>query len=127
VRILLVTVSKKMPNGDFTDLGLVVPVPLTWCFHELTESTTRTVTSEEMCDLAILAADSEAVKPMLYHRPNNFRGFVRKNETMRYGLRASARNFESSKLTYFEISWDGMWVTDADDLYRHLRVTQVDL
>jgi hypothetical protein len=124
VRILCTAISKKAPDGSFVQEPLTVPVQLTWAFptfHELLPN----IATDDVCDLGYLNEASEQFMLSLYIYPNNFRGFISANTTMRIGLIASADNFTSKTPYVLEISWDGEWSSNLDEMRKHLVVKEV--
>ncbi len=124
VRILCNSISKKASDGSFTQEPLTIPVQLTWAFptfHELLP----TIVADDICDLGYLNEDSRQFKLSLYVYPNNFRGFINANETMRVSLIAAADNFTSKSPYTLEISWDGKWSPYLDDMQKHFVIKEV--
>ncbi|MEA2051366.1 MAG: hypothetical protein U9O90_00840 [Euryarchaeota archaeon] len=124
VRILCTAISKKAPDGSFVQESLIAPVQLTWVFqsfHELLPN----VATDDICDLGFLDENSNQFWLSLYIRPNNFRGFISANEAMRVSLIASADNFTSKSPYVLEISWDGNWSSNLDEMRKHLVIKEV--
>lgn len=128
VRILCTTISKKAPGGSFVQESLIAPVQLTWVFssfHELLPN----VATDDICDLGFLNENSNQFRNQfrlsLYMYPNNFRGFISANEAMRVSLIASADNFTSKSPYVLEISWDGNWSSNLDEMRKHLVIKEV--
>lgn len=125
VRILCNSISRKpLSRGSFVQEPLVIPVQLTWAFptfHELLP----TIVKEDVCDLGYLDEGSDQFKLSLYVYPNNFRGFINADETMRVSLIATADNFTSKSPYVLEISWDGKWSPYLDDMQKHLVIKEV--
>src|SRR3989338_2692342 len=124
VRILCTAIQKKAPDGSFEQKPLIIPVQLTWpfpTFHELLPN----VANEKICDLGFLDEGSKKFSLPLYVTPNNFQGFISANEAMRVGLIASADNFTSKSPYVIEISWDGKWSTNLNEMQKHLIIKEV--
>lgn len=124
VRILLVAISKKAPDGSFVPESLIVPVQLTWPFPQFRELLPD-IHAEEVCDLGYLDEGSQQFKLPLYVYPNNFRGFLSPNEAMRISLVASADNFTSKSPYVLEISWNGKWFDNLEEMRKHLVIKEV--
>lgn len=127
VRVMIRQVSKKGPDGSFFAEHLVLPLQLTWAFpatHELLP----TIGPEDKCDLGSLEqaapGQSGLFKLSTYIWPNNFHGVVQANETLRVELIAFSQESESKPL-FVEISWDGKWSSDREEMQRHLVVKEV--
>lgn len=103
---------------------LIIPVQLTWVFpsfHELLPN----IRTDDICDLGFLDEDGQRFKLSLYVYPNNFRGFISANEAMRVKLIASADNFTSKSPYVLEISWDGKWSSNLDEMRKHFIIKEV--
>lgn len=123
VRILCTAISKKAPDGSFVQEPLIIPVQLTWAFpsfHELLPN----IATDDICDLGFLDENSRQFRLSLYIYPNNFRGFISANEAMRVSLIASADNFTSKSPYVLEISWDGNWNSNLEEMQKHLVIKE---
>jgi len=123
-RILCTGLAKKAADGSFVPEPLVVPVQLTWSFPNFRELV-QNIRTEEVCDLGFLDEGSQQFKLALYVYPNNFRGFLSQNEAMRINVVASADNFTSRSPYVLEISWDGKWSSDLNEMRKHLTIKEV--
>jgi hypothetical protein len=59
-----------------------------------------------------------------YITPNNFRGSIAGGEAKRVTLVASAHNGRSEPLVV-EVSWDGTWSAELDEMQRHLVIKEI--
>jgi hypothetical protein len=123
VRLLLTSIEKKRPDGTYFPEQVVAPLQLTWSFPQFHEIS-PTVSKLDICDLGFLDEDADRFSPSLYVYPNNFRGYVGKGESMRIGIIATADNYHSQSPLVFEISWDGKWDDDMEEMRRHLVIRQ---
>lgn len=128
VRVLVTGIEKKRPDGTFFPEPLMIPLWLTWAFslsfpqfHELLP----TIGTARICDLGFLDEGAERFTLPIYVVPNNFRGYVSAGESMRVSLVASGDNYESKSPLVLEISWDGKWSSDSDEMQRHLVIKEV--
>lgn len=124
VRLLIIGIEKRRPDGTFFPESLIAPLQLTWAFpqfHELLP----TIATSDVCDLGFLDEDSQRFDVSLYIIPNNFRGYVEPGQSMRVSIIASAHNYESKKPLKLEISWDGAWNSDLEEMQRHLVIKEV--
>jgi len=128
VRVLLTGIEKRRPNGTFSPEPLMIPLQLAWAFslrfpqfHELLP----TIGTARICDLGFLDEGAERFTLSPYVVPNNFRGYVSAGESMRVSLVASGDNYESRSPLCLEISWDGKWSSDSDEMQRHLVIKEV--
>lgn len=122
VKVLLVGISRRGQDGNFRQEPISVRPQLTWAPAEFSEIT-PTITRDHILDLGCLAQTGFALTT--YVTPNNFNGTVRANETVRIELQVEADNFYSDRRYIYEISWDGIWTTSAEELSQHITVREV--
>jgi hypothetical protein len=123
VRVLVVGLAKRRPDGSYFAEPLVAPLQLTWAFptfHELFP----TIADSDTCDFGAIDERSGRFRLSTYITPNNFRGHIGGGEAMRVTLTASAHNGRSEPLVV-EVSWDGAWSADLDEMQRHLVVKPI--
>ena len=125
VRLLIVGLAKRGPDGTFFPELLVAPLQLTWAFPGVHEQL-PTVAVTDTCDLGVLDEHGAQFRLTPYIIPNNFRGSVSAGEAIRVQVVASGSNFSSRKPLNIEVSWDGNW-TDLGEMHRHLVVKEVAL
>jgi hypothetical protein len=123
VRLQIVGLAKRGPDGTFFPESLVTPLQLTWAFPFAHEQL-PTVASTDTCDLGFLDEEGARFRLTTYVIPNNFRGFVAAGKAMRVEVVASASNFSSREPLTIEVSWDGKW-TDLEEMQRHLVIKEV--
>ena len=126
VRILCTSISKRAPDGSFVKEPLIIPVQLTWAFpsfHELLPN----VATNDVSDLGFLDEKGGHFKLSLYIYPNNFCGSISANEAMCVSLIASADNFTSKSPYNLEISWDGKWSPNLEEMQKHLVIKEVGI
>lgn len=124
VRILCTSIAKRASDGSFVQEPLLIPVQLTWAFptfHELLP----TIRKDDICDLGFLDENSNQFKLSLYLYPNNFRGFISANEAMRISLVVSADNYTSKSHYVIEISWNGKWSSNLEEMKKYLVVKAI--
>ena len=123
-RVLVTGIEKKRPDGTYFPESLIAPLQLTWAFpqfHELLP----TIATRDVCDLGYLDEDSQRFELSLYIKPNNFMGFVEPGQSMRAKILVSAHNYESKKAIIFEVSWDGKWDSNLEEMQKHLVIKEV--
>lgn len=127
VRVLVTGIEKKRPDGTFSPEPLMIPLQLAWAFslaspqfHELLP----TIGTTRICDLGFVDEGAQRFTLSPYVLPNNFRGYVSKGEPLRVSLIASGDNFESEFPLIVEISWDGKWSSDLDEMKKHFVVKE---
>lgn len=123
VRVFCTSIWKKRADGSFVPEPLTFPVQLTWPFRESGDP--PTIVKDDICDFGYLDQGASEFKPSLYVYPNNFRGIVKAGQTIRFGLIAKADNFTSKQLCILEVSWDGEWQGNLEEMQKHLVVEEV--
>jgi hypothetical protein len=124
VQIMINAIWRKAADGTFKPEILAAEIPLTWAFPQFSPIN-PTFRHKKICNLGYLAQDGSHFEPSLYFYPNNFKGFVRAGDSVRLGIGINAENFTSTKSLLVEISWDGKWDTDLNQMERHLVVKEV--
>jgi len=71
------------------------------------------------------AATNRSFFPAIAVVPNNFRGRVERNECVRLEIVATGQNIFSLKPAVFEVSWDGEWTENQEEMRRHLVIREV--
>ena len=123
-RVLFSGVARRGPDGHFHSVPMAVPFQFVWAPERATPEL-LTITKERILDFARICEDAESVTPRLYEFPNDFQGFVKKDEAVRYQLQIDASNFASRKPQVFEIAWDGVWHPEVEKMEHHLRISEV--
>ncbi|MGA2145044.1 MAG: hypothetical protein ABSH49_08780 [Bryobacteraceae bacterium] len=124
VRLMVVAVDKLRPGDTYLPEHLAVPIQLNWAFASFHEQF-PTVVQDDICDFGFLDQGAARFELALYVRPNNFKGYVAANETMRVSIVASGHNVQPSKPLVIEVAWDGKWSADKDEMRRHLVIREV--
>jgi len=124
VRVLVEAVAKRRPDGTFFPEPVIASLQLTWAFPGFHELFPTITTAIETCDFGYVLEDSGRFELSTYVIPNNFGGYIARGEAMRVRLIASAHNGHSKPLL-LEVSWDGEWSTDLQEMQRHLVIKEV--
>jgi len=124
VQIMINGIWRKAADGTFKAEILAAEIPLRWAFPQF-GPINPTFRDRKICDLGYLAQDDSHFKPSLYFYPNNFKGFIGAGDSVRLRIGVKAENFTSAKSFVVEISWDGRWDTDLDQMEKHLVVKEV--
>lgn len=127
VRVLVVGLEKKKQAGDFYMVPVFVPLQLEWAHSKFFETFPTVGASSATCDLGHLSKDDSRFVLSTYARPESFRGSIGPNQTLRVRVKPEAENFEANETFVFEISWDGVWIENAEEMKNHLQVKQISL
>jgi hypothetical protein len=122
VRVLLTNVFQAESNGLWVDRSLNVPLQLTWQFPDIHERYPF-IGHDGVSDLGrIVKGQQFCLTP--YVIPNDFNYFVGPHQTVRVKVMAVADNGKSEP-ALVEITWNGNWSDDAEEMHRHLVVAEV--
>lgn len=122
VRVLLIGILKKKADGSFYRVNTFVPQQLTWSPSE-SHQLFPTICKEDIVDFGRVVPGDFRI--CIYTTPNNFEGYIETNSTIRVELAIVADNFYSRKHDIFEISWDGTWTEDLEEMATHLVIKQI--
>jgi hypothetical protein len=126
VRVLCEAVSRRKADGvTFQTEPLVVPMQLNWSFMNFQELM-PTVGPERIVDFGYLVEGSNQFIISLLATPGNFKGQVGANETLRYRIVATADNLTKTSPMFLQVSWDGKFDFDKDEMSKHLVIQKVD-
>lgn len=123
-RVILKQIFKKGPDDGFHPVPYVVPLQFTWSPAEFTPPVI-TINKDQVLDLGCIVEDENFFRPTLYSYSNNFQGFVKANESLRYYLEIVSDNFVSKEPKIIEVSWNGQWSDNLDDMKQNLIVKEV--
>jgi len=116
---------RKAADGTYKAEALVADIPITWAFSQFNPVNPK-IRDKRICDFGFLRENTTHFQPSLYFYPNNFTGYVGKNDSVRFGIAINAENFTSKNMLVIEVSWDGTWNTDLDKMERHLVIKEVE-
>lgn len=123
-RVLLRGMSRRGPDNIFHPFPLIVPAQLIWAPASFAP-TLVTITKEHVLDLGLIIEGDGVFKLALYSTPNNFAGYVKAGEAVRFELTIEADNFASDVQQVFEIAWDGAWEFEPEKMEKHLRIREI--
>jgi len=124
-RCLLKKISRRGPDGRFHPVSMSVPLQFKWAPAEGMPQQ-LTITKEQVLDFGRVREGADAFEPLLYWCPNNFQGYVRAGEAVRYYVEVDASNFVSPAPKIFEVAWDGQWSFEPEKMEQRLRISEID-
>ncbi len=124
-RVLLKGISRRGPDGHFHQVSMAVPIPFVWAPAESMPQQV-TIAKEQVMDFGCIAEGADHFRPLLQTYLNNFQGYVRKDEAVRYYLEVDATNFTSPSPQVFQVAWDGQWFLEVEKMAQHLTIQEVD-
>jgi hypothetical protein len=123
-RVLLRRIELRGPDQVFRPLPETVPPQFVWSPAPQTPPLLN-ITKEQFLDFARLTEGASHFEPVLYWYPNNFQGFVEKNQAVRYCLEVDADSFSQKEFKVFEIAWNGKWTDNLDEMRQNLTIREV--
>jgi hypothetical protein len=113
-RVILKEIQKKNPDNSLTNLKLAVPTAFQWAPAD-TSPVTVDFTNDQVIDFGFITQGADYFCPSISPRWNNFQGYIKRNETLRYKLEILSNN-SKSKIVVIEVSWDGSWHEDLNTM-----------
>ena len=123
-QVILKSIAKRLPNGTFNNVPLPVCPSFVWAPAQITPPLID-LSTEQTFDFVNLVQGDTKVNPVLTFYPNNFDGFIRQNECFRFSLEINAEGFKSSKLSVFEVAWNGQWTDNLDNMSNNLTIREI--
>jgi hypothetical protein len=123
-RIFLKRIQKLEAGGQFTDVPFSVPPRYNWSPAESSPEGVDIV-AEHVADFGYIIDSSKEFKPTVTPILNSFRGNLQQLETFRYFVEIIAENYRPKKLIGIEVTWDGNWPEDLNDMYKHLVIKKI--
>ena len=121
-RVLLRAASRRGPDGRYDKpIQLYSVLQFMWSFPSFTPLTPMVVRNQP-ADLGVLGKDADAFRPLPYFAPAYFNGDVAKDQSILYEVEVEAENFVPTDPVFIEVSWDGQWSEDPEEMRKHLRV-----
>lgn len=118
-RVNVISIQREESDGWQKKLE-VYGVQLPWVFSD---SQVLNIGPEAKCDV-ISIVDKNDFKLAYYWRPNNVDPFFKARQAVRIEVIAVAENAKS-KILSLEISWDGQWSKDDQEMKEHLNICEV--
>lgn len=124
-QVILKLISKRLPNGTFKNLPLPICPSFVWSPAQIMPLLID-LSTEQTFDFVNIVQGEPKVNPVLTYYPNNFDGFIKKNDCYRFSLEINAEGFKSSKLSVFEVAWNGEWTENLDDMSNNLTIREIN-
>ena len=123
-KVLLKAISKELPSGQFQNQPLNTNPSFKWTPAEITPQAIN-LAKEQAFDFGILQENNQGFLPVLNFTPNNFEGFVKANQKIRFSLQPSADNYISEKYQVFEVAWNGNWSDNMDTMKQNITIREI--
>jgi hypothetical protein len=124
VQVMLTGIWRRVADGSYKPEILAAELPLTWSYPQI-NPLNPSIKKAKRCDFGLLQQEDLVFKPSLYIYPNNFKGYVRANESVRFSIEIQADNYSSQKPYLFQVDWDGTWANDLSEMEKHLVVQEI--
>lgn len=122
-RIFLRKVYKKAPDGTWHEKEFSGPTQVRWQWSDLTPRL-PTIGPSEKATFGALLQGAKAIELKMFNYPNNLQKEIIPNDPTRLEFKAVSDTCESNTL-FVEISWDGEWVEDRQEMKNHCKVKKV--
>lgn len=123
VRLLLMKIFKKGPDGIWREQKFSGPTQVMWQWPQISPLY-ATIGPDERATFGCLLEDSNSIELRLYWYPNNLSKTIPSNEPTRIEFIAESDTTQSNILT-IEIAWDGKWVEGSAEMQNHFVVKEV--
>lgn len=123
-RVILSGIHRRGPNQQFQPVLIAVPQQFVWSNPQLTPIAVD-LGGEQVVDFGRVQEGSDRFEPVLYLYPNDFLGYVRLNEAVRYRLQVVAGGRSVGRPYIYEVAWNGKWNANLDAMTQNLTIRRV--
>jgi len=125
--IHLAEIWRRTIEGDFSRVeSFAVPIPLTWA-PAIPGRRDITLKTKNLVDFLRVNINEQCLEPVFADdaMPNNFEGRIRPGDVVRYYVELSGKGYTSEKKWGFEITFDGVWIEQMEELRNRIRLINV--
>jgi hypothetical protein len=123
-RVLLTGMYKKDSKGLFVYTEFNALHPFEWTPAEDGNEYVD-ITDSHVFDFGRIYENVNSFKVAIRRYPNNFKGILMPNETIRYCLKIDAVGFRQKKDQIFEVTWNGQWSDDEEIMKNNVKIREV--
>lgn len=123
-RVLLTGMYKKDSKGSFVYTGFNALHPFEWTPAEDGKEYVD-ITGSHVFDFGRIYENVNSFSVATRRYPNNFKGILMPNETIRYCLKIDAVGFRQKKDQIFEVTWNGQWSDDEEIMKNYVTIKEV--
>ena len=123
-RVLLTGMYKKDSKGLFVYTEFNALHPFEWTPAE-DDKEYVDITDSHVFDFGRIYENVNSFKVATRRYPNNFKGILMPNETIRYCLQIDAVGFRQKKDHIFEVTWNGQWSDDEEKMKNNVKIREV--
>jgi len=124
VQVKIIEVKRQAEDNQFHQVDLPASVQLRQPFPSSPINSDSVIYTEKLWDFGELKNGFDRFVFTISPRPNNWKGDVMSGDAVQVKVIAVAGNHRS-KPYYVQITWDGLWADDPDELDQHLVVQEV--
>jgi hypothetical protein len=123
-RVLLTGMYKKDSKGSSVYTGFNALHAFEWTPAEDGKEYVD-ITDSHVFDFGRIYENVNSFKVATRRYPNNFKGILMPNETIRYCLKIDAVGFRQKKDQIFEVTWNGQWSDDEEIMKNYITIKEV--
>jgi hypothetical protein len=123
-RVFLKRMQKRETDGSYSDIPFSVLPRYIWSPAE-TSPEGIDIVVEQVIDFGYIIDSSKEFTPTVTPILNSFKGILRQSESIRYFIEIIGENYRTKKLTGIEVSWDGNWPENLDQMHEHLSIEKI--
>ena len=83
------------------------------------------ITDSQVFDFGKIHENTNSFNVATRRYPNNFKGTLKPNDTIRYCLKIDAVGFRQKKDQIFEVTWNGQWSDDENIMKNYITIKEV--
>lgn len=123
-RVLLTGMYKKDSQGLFVHTEFNALHPFEWTPAEDGKEYVD-ITDSQVFDFGKIHENTNSFNVATRRYPNNFKGTLKPNDTIRYCLKIDAVGFRQKKDQIFEVTWNGQWSDDENIMKNYITIKEV--
>ena len=123
-RVLLTGMYKKDSAGSFVYSEFNALHPFEWTPAEDGNEYVD-ITDSHVFDFGKIYENVNCFNVATRRCPNNFKGSLTPNETIRYCLKIDAVGFRQKREQIFEVTWNGGWSDDEDTMKNNVKIQEI--
>ncbi|MCF8146251.1 MAG: hypothetical protein K9N21_20275 [Deltaproteobacteria bacterium] len=122
VRVLLSKIERKAPDGFWVEEPFSGPVQVMWRWPQFMAQY-QTIGPPQIATFACVHQNEKEISLRSYWFPNNMRRSILPGEAVRLSF-VAASDVSESDVRSVDISWDGKWTEDREEMKKNLRIVE---
>jgi hypothetical protein len=123
-RVLLTGIYKKDSNGSFVYTEFNALHSFEWTPSEYSKEYVD-ITDKHNFDFGRIFENINTFNPVIKGYPNNFKGNLKPNETIRYCLKIDGVGFRQKNDQIFEVFWNGKWSDNEEIMKKNINIKEI--